>query len=203
MQKKRKYTLRQRAARQEQTRERIVEAAMKLHEERGPADTTISAIAEQAGVQRLTVYRHFPSEDEIFGACTARYMGLHPPPDVSRVGQEDAAQHTRAVLLALYGYYRETQGMWTVAYRDLDKVPALEEPMAEFEGYLGSVADRLVAVWGGPRKSKQSKQSKRLRATAAHAVAFSTWRSLSGQGLGSRTMADLVCGWIRAASLTG
>jgi AcrR family transcriptional regulator len=193
MKKKRKYTLRQRAARQEQTRERIVDAAMRLHEELGPADTTISAIADEAGVQRLTVYRHFPSEDDIYGACTSKWMDLHPPPDVSKIGHEDPVGYTRAVLLALYGYYRETERMWTVAYRDLAKVPALDEPMAGFEAYLANVAERLLAAWA-PRRSR------RLRATLVHAVAFPTWQSLSKQGLGSKAMAELVCTWIGGAA---
>ena len=189
----RKYTLKQRAAQQQQTRERIVDAAMALHEELGPAETTISALANRAGVQRLTVYRHFPSDRELFGACTSKWLGLHPPPDVSKIESEDPAQRTRAVLLALYRYYRNTEKMWTAAYRDMDKVPALDEAMASFESYLAAVRKELLADWA-PRESK------RVRATLGHALRFSTWRSLAKQRLSGTAMADLVCAWVRAAA---
>ena len=54
---------------------------MRLHGSVGPARTTISGVAEEAGVQRATVYRHFPTEEELFGACSAHWASLHPPPD--------------------------------------------------------------------------------------------------------------------------
>lgn len=189
---KRKYTLKERAAQQQQTRERIVDAAMALHEQLGPADTTISAIAERAGVQRLTVYRHFPSDELLFGACSSKYLGLHPPPDVSQIQAGAPEQHVRAVLLALYRYYRETEKMWTSVYRDLEKVPALTEVMAGFDAYLAVVAKAMLSGW--PRKSR------RLTATLSHAVRFSTWQSLAAQGLGDKAMAELVCAWASAAA---
>jgi AcrR family transcriptional regulator len=191
--KKRKYTLKQRATQQQQTRERIVDAAMALHEELGPAETTISAVAERAGVQRLTVYRHFPSEREMFGACSSKWLGLNPPPDTSKIQSAGPAERTRAVLLALYRYYQDTEKMWASVYRDLEKVPALSEPMAGFEGYLSAIRKELLADWA-PCKSRQ------LRATLGHALRFSTWQSLAGQGLGRAAMADLVCAWVRAAA---
>ena len=191
--KKRKYTLQQRAAQQQQTRERIVDAAMALHEELGPAETTISAIAERAGVQRLTVYRHFPSDREMFEACSSKWFGLHPPPDMSRIEGGEPAERTRAVLLALYRYYQDTQQMWASLYRDMEKVPALGEPMAAFEGYLEAVRKKLLADWA-PCKSRQ------LQATLGHALRFSTWQSLAKQGLSSTAMAELVCAWVCAGA---
>ncbi len=193
--KKRKYTLKQRAAQQQQTRERIVDAAMALHEELGPAETTISAISERAGVQRLTVYRHFPSDREMFGACSSKWFGLHPPPDVSRIEGGEPAERTRAVLLALYRYYQDTQQMWASLYRDMEKVPALGEPMAGFEGYLEAVRKELLADWA-PCNSRQ------LQATLGHALRFSTWQSLAEQGLSRTAMAELVCAWIGRSLIT-
>lgn len=190
---KRKYTLKQRAAQQQQTRERIVDAAMALHEELGPAQTTVSAIAERAGVQRLTVYRHFPGEREMFAACSSKWFGLHPPPDMSRIAAGEPAERTRAVLLELYCYYEDTRQMWASVYRDMEKVPALDEPMAGFEGYLEAVRKDLLADWA-PRSSRQ------LRATLRHALRFSTWQSLAEQGLSHRAMAGLVCAWVCAAA---
>lgn len=189
----RKYTLRKRADRQERTRDRIVAAAMKLHQELGPADTTISAIADEAGVQRLTVYRHFPTEAEIFGACSTKWLELHPPPDVSTIEHANPGRQTRALLLALYRYFDETAPMWAAVYPDLGKVPVLEETMAGFDAWQAGIAERLVAARAPAR-------SKRLRATVRHAVAFPTWQSLREQGLGSTAMAKLVESWIDAVS---
>lgn len=191
--KKRKYTLKHRAEQQRQTRERIVDAVMALHEEVGPADTTISAVAERAGVQRLTVYRHFPTEGDLLGACSAKWLSLNPPPDVSSIEHGAPEERTRAALLALYRYYRDTAGMWDSVYRDRAKLPVLDDIMAGFEDYLTAVRDDLLSVWA-PRKSRQ------LRATLGHALRFSTWQSLAGQGLGVTAAAELVSAWVSAAA---
>jgi AcrR family transcriptional regulator len=188
---KRKYRLKQRAAQQQETRERIVDAAMALHEELGPAATTISALAERAGVQRLTVYRHFASDQEILQACSTKWMSLHPPPDPAQFTADNAIEYTRGMLLALYAYYEDTQRMWRSLYRDLGQIEALDAPMREFDQYLDSVSDALLAANG-------SRRSKRLQATVGHAVRFSTWASLSELGLEPKTAATLVCEWIRA-----
>lgn len=190
---KRKYRLGQRAARQQETRERIVDAAMALHEELGPAATTISALADRAGVQRLTVYRHFPSETEILRACSSKWLGRHPPPDVSKIKGGRPLERTRAILRALYDYYSQTQSMWGSLYPDLGKVDALDEPMARFDEYLTALAASVLAEWA-PCKSK------RLRATVAHSLRFSTWQSLDAQGLGRTAMAELVGSWVQAAA---
>lgn len=80
----RRYRKRLRAEQEQQTRQAITEAAVKLHGTLGPARTTVSAIAEEAGVQRATVYRHFPDEPSLFQACSGHYMAMHPPPDPTR-----------------------------------------------------------------------------------------------------------------------
>jgi len=191
--KRRKYTLKQRALQQERTRERIVDAAMALHEELGPAETTISALAERAGVQRLTVYRHFADEHEILRACSSKWFGLHPPPDIADVPDSAPVDRTRAALRELFKYYEETRDMWSSLYRDLDRTPALEAPMSVFESYLSSLCRELATGWAASRP-------KRLRATLAHALRFSTWQSLTRQGLQRNAMTNLVCDWIVAAA---
>lgn len=191
--KKRKYRLKERAVKQRATRERIVDAIMALHEELGPAATTVSAVADRAGVQRLTVYRHFPDEAAMLTACTSTWLGLNPPPDPGTIDVEDARARTRALLQALYRYYAQTEKMWTSAYRDVDQVPALAEAMGGFEAYLEALAGDLLKAWAPSR-------SKRLRATLAHVMRFATWQSLTRQQLGSRAMADLACAWVSAAA---
>ena len=190
---KRRYRLKQRAAQQQETRERIVDAAVALHEEIGPAATTISALADRAGVQRLTVYRHFPDEAKILQACSSKWLQQHPPPDISKFADAGAASSTRVKLCALFDYYRETQGMWASLYRDLGKITALDQIMAGFDQYLDAFAGSVLKDWA-PLKSKG------LRATIRHAVRFSTWQSLSEQKLGRTATVKLVISWIEAAA---
>ncbi|MDN3521113.1 TetR/AcrR family transcriptional regulator [Halomonas ramblicola] len=186
----RRYTQRKRAAAREETHERIVEATMQLHEEVGPRATTISAIAQRAGVQRLTVYRHFPDETAVFEACTARWLELHPPPEPAGWASCEAGEErARATLLAFYRYYRGTQRMWRAAHRDEPEVPALQGPMAAFRDYLREVGEGLCEGFGADRDS-------RLATTLQHGLAFTTWASLEAQGLDDAAMADLVVAWL-------
>lgn len=186
----RRYTQRKRAAAREQTRERIVEATMQLHEEIGPRATTISAIAQRAGVQRLTVYRHFPDETAVFEACTSRWLELHPPPEPAGWAScEAGVARVRAALLAVYRYYRDTQRMWRAAYRDEPEVPALQGPMAGFRDYLRGVGEGLHEDLGAT-------EDPRLAITLQHGLAFTTWASLEAQGLDDAAMAELVVAWL-------
>ncbi len=189
--KKRSYTLKKRAESREATRDRIVAATMALHEELGPKNTTISAVADRAGVQRLTVYRHFPDETALFRACTSQWLVDNPPPDPVRWQSATGVERVRAALAALYGYYRRTQRMWAAAHRDEAEVRALRQPMKKFHDYLGTIAADLAAgiAAGG-------KQREMAGLTLHHAVRFETWRSLSSQGTTDRTIADLVVAWL-------
>ncbi|HKK05107.1 MAG TPA: TetR/AcrR family transcriptional regulator [Gammaproteobacteria bacterium] len=191
---KRKYTLKQRAEQQQETHDRIVEAAMALHESLGPRNTSISAIAEQAGVQRLTVYRHFASDEELYEACTSRWLELNPPPDPARWQSSDSPlERCEKALSELYTYYRGTERMWQKAYRDLEEVPAFKPAMDEFAGYLRSIRDDLAAGWKLPAAKKRA-----LKQTLDHLLQFSTWQQLAGQGLSDRQMVNLVSRWIAA-----
>lgn len=190
--KKRKYTKTLRADKQDETREKIVEATVELHEKLGPANTSIKAIAEKAGVQRLTVYRHFPDDVSLFKACTSHYLGLHPPPDMADWAVIlDAAERTRHALQVFYQYYRSTEAMWTSAYRDIDKVEAMRPPMDQFHGYLDLVRDDLVTCWK-PKKSDK----KTLAITLRHSLRFTTWASLKNETLSDKNIAGLVLSWI-------
>jgi AcrR family transcriptional regulator len=190
--KKRKYTKTRRAEQQDETRERIVEAAVKLHEELGPANTSIKAIAEVAGVQRLTVYRHFPDDASLFEACTSHYLGLHPPPNMGDWTEiVNASERSYSALLAFYRYYRQTEKMWTVAYRDVDKIEALQGPMDQFEAYIDMVSDDLVNAW-----NKTHTVKKQLQITLRHALRFSTWQSLKNAKLKDEKVAELVKSWL-------
>jgi AcrR family transcriptional regulator len=187
---KRPYTLRARARGQEDTRRRIVEAAMALHEEVGPRATTISAIAARAGVQRLTVYRHFPDEAAVFAACTGHWLTLHPlpaPPDWE--GAPTPATRRHAAVDAFHRYYAGTRAMWAASHRDVAFVPALEGPMAAVGAYLDEVAAALGRDLGPL-----------ARASLRHALAFPTWDALETLGLDPEAKTRLVRAWIAGAA---
>ena len=190
--KKRKYTKSRRAEKQEETRERIVEAVVALHEELGPANTSIKAVAEKAGVQRLTVYRHFPDESSLFQACTSHWLKLNPPPNMAEWSDiEQTGERSYAALLAFYEYYRQTEAMWTGAYRDVDEIEALKENMEGFEGYLDRVRDNLLLPWKARGKKKQY-----LSITLRHGLRFSTWQALKQEKMNDKQMAELVMTWL-------
>jgi AcrR family transcriptional regulator len=191
--KRRGYTLKKRADSRAATRARIVAATMALHEEMGPKNTTISAVAERAGVQRLTVYRHFPDETELFKACTAQWLADNPPPDPQQWQDIDGAEQVRRALRALYAYYRRTARMWSAAHRDEGEVRALRQPMRQFHGYLRRVAEDLVAGLG-----RTGAPRAQAALTLHHAVRFETWRSLASQGASDHAIAALVVVWLSA-----
>ncbi|KPK56398.1 MAG: hypothetical protein AMS21_12790 [Gemmatimonas sp. SG8_38_2] len=179
-----------------QTRQRIVHAAVALHEELGPAATTISAIANRAGVQRLTVYRHFPDERALLGACSSDWNARHPVPDPAVwAGHADPCERIRVALTALYGYYRDGEGMLTSVLRDEGDVPALAEVMEPFHAYLRELASSLATGWGVRAEAQRV-----IRAVAGHAVQFETYRSLAEQDLGVREAADLMAELVSAVA---
>jgi AcrR family transcriptional regulator len=190
MTEKRRYTLKERAKSQAETRQRIVEATMALHEEIGPRATTISAIAARAGVQRLTVYRHFPDETAVFQACTSHWLSLNPPPGPEAWEHAgDLAAQRAAALAAFHGYYARTRAMWDAAHRDVADVPALREPMAQFAAYVAGVAGVLGADLGPLG-----------RASLHHGLVYSTWATLEAQSLEEELKRKLVLAWIDGAA---
>jgi AcrR family transcriptional regulator len=187
---KRPYRMTRRAELEEQTRRRITESAVALHEDLGPAQTSISAIAERAGVRRSTVYRHFPDEEALFEACSSHWRAANPPPDPrpwAAVG--DPAERTETALRELYAFYRRTEGMYTSLLRDEPLVPAVRRRLRDFRGYLEAIQDMLAAGRG-----LRGRAARRVRAALGHALAFSTWRSLTReQGLSDEDAVALMC----------
>ena len=165
---------------------------MALHEELGPANTSVKAVAEKAGVQRLTVYRHFPDEASMLEACTSHYNALHPAPASADWAQCTApAERSYQGLLAFYQYYRRTHNMLGVAYRDAGQVAALKAQMDRFDAYLDEVCDDLVDAW-----RQTHKQKRLLKITLRHALSFSTWQSLEAAQLSEPKKAELVTTWL-------
>ena len=167
---KRPYRKARRAELEEQTRLRITESAVELHGTLGPSRTSMSAVAEHAGVRRSTLYRHFPDEGALFDACSAHWRAANPPPDIAAwAAIDDPDARLRAALEAIYAYYRRTDAMIANLLRDVER-PTVGPRMAEFLEYLEAIRGALLR--GRPRAARGAP-------AIGHALAFPTWRSLA------------------------
>lgn len=187
---KRPYRMKRRAELEEQTRTRITESTVALHEELGPARTSISAVAERAGVRRSTVYRHFPDEEALFAACSSHWRAANPPPDPRAWATiEDPAERLELALRELYAFYRRTEGMYTSLLRDEAVVPVVHRLLGDFYGYLRAIQDVLITG-----RALRGRAARRTRAAIGHALAFPTWRSLThDQELSDADAVALMC----------
>ena len=184
--------MKRRAELEEATRRRITESAVALHQELGPAQTSITAIADRAGVRRSTVYRHFPDEDTLFNACSSHWRALNPPPDLSRW----SAAHTEAALRELYAFYRRTHAMYDSLFRDEMLVPSVHRRLRDFHRYLRAAQDVLMTG-----RRLRGHAATRTRAAIGHALAFTTWQSLiQEQQLADEDAASLMSQLVESAS---
>ena len=192
----RRYQKRARAAQEQATRQRIIDAAIALHGTVGPARTTISAIAEDAGVRRATVYRHFPDERALFMGCSGTWAERNPVPDPATWASiSDPAARLAAALEATYAWYERVEPMLTAVLRDIDAVPMVAELQAGRFAYLAAVEDGLVPGWGA-----RGAAAKRLRATIALALDFLSWRTLHERGLSRTDAIAVMSSAVRAAA---
>ena len=174
----RRYELRKRADAMQDTRRRITEAAFELHGSIGPARTTITAVAERAGVQRQTVYRHFPTEDDLFTACSGHFAQAHPRPDVEAWRAiADPSERLTTALDEIYAYYEGTEAMYTNLLRDETLVAPVGARLPHFRAYLDGAARVLASGWHA-----RGRRRAMIVAAARHAVDFHTWRSLARDG---------------------
>ena len=181
----RRYELKERAKAQEETRRRIVEATVALHEEVGPARTTVAEIARRAGVQRLTVYNHFPEDAELFAACGGHWSAQHPPPDPGPwAAIEDPDERLRRAILDTYAWFAENEAMLGNSMRDAEVLPALARVISESRaGYEAAVAEILL----------RGRRGRAQRALVGLALDFHTWRRLVRvEGLSPAQAAELL-----------
>ena len=181
----RPYTLKRRAEQLEQTRQRIVDATVALHEELGPARTTVTAIAERAGVSRPTVYNQFPDDRSLFAACSGHWRAQHPMPELEEGELEDT-------LAALYAFFAENRRMLTNIDRDARLLPA-----------VGDVYDHVLAVRAraADRHAERiAPDDARVSAVTQLAFSFSTWQTLDAAGLDADAAATLVASLAQSAA---
>jgi AcrR family transcriptional regulator len=190
---KRSYRKRRRAELEDETGRRITEAAVDLHGSLGPARTTISAVAERAGVQRATVYRHFPDEEALFRACSSHWRARNPLPDLAEwAAVADPEERLRVALGDLYAWYRQGEGMLEKTTRDAALVPAMRPAVESMGAWF---AEARATVLRG--RSERGARRRRVEAAVGHALSFFTWRSLvRDQGLSDSEAVDLMQGLI-------
>ena len=194
---RRKYTKRRRAEAEQETRQRITQAAVELHGSVGPARTTISAVADRAGVQRATVYRHFPDEESLFAACSGHWAAANPLPDP--VAWKEIADHPerlRSALAELYSFYRRNETMLENVTRDRPFVKAMAKPAAAMIAYFEVVVETIVT--GRPERGHARR---RVKAAVGHATAFGTWQSLTRrQGLDDSEATAMMAAMVEGAA---
>jgi AcrR family transcriptional regulator len=184
-----KYELKRRAERMEENRRQIARATAELHGILGPARTTISAIAKRAGVDRVTVYRHFPDDLSLYRACLRHLKEEHPWPDPSawRVIR-DPRERLRVAIREVYAYYRSVEPVWEKGLADLPRLPALQEADAPMFDHWATFPVILDRGW-----SARGRRREHLRAFLGHALEFPTWRSLvRAQGLDDESAVELM-----------
>jgi AcrR family transcriptional regulator len=193
---KRKYELKKRAEGMAHTHRRITEAAIELHRTVGPSRTTMSAVAERAGVERRTLYRHFPTEADLFVACSTHYFAAHPWPDLgSWRAIRDPRERLERALDELYAYYERTGPMFSNVLRDAELVDLARDAVAPLHVYLDEAAEVLAAGRGARGRRREL-----LVGALRHALAFSTWRSLTANEIGRSDATKLVTALVEAAA---
>lgn len=192
----RKYEMKRRAERQQETRRRITEAAVELHQTIGPARTTISAIAEKAKVQRHTFYAHFPEEIDLHRACAGHYMARNPPPDPGLWAEiSDHEERLRGALGEVYAYYGRTEPMFANVLRDAQVHSLVAEVTAPVLRYWQRMRDALADGW-----ETDGERHEALLAAIGLALDFQTWRTLvRQQGLNDERAIELMVGMVRCS----
>jgi AcrR family transcriptional regulator len=192
---KRPYRKKRRAQLEAETRLRITESAVALHGSLGPSRTSMSAIAEHAGVRRSTLYRHFPDEAAVFAACSAHWAEANPVPDLGAwAAIEDPERRLRVGLEELYGFYRRNEQMLANLFRDEKLVESVGAQFGAFHEYVAAAREVLMA-------GRATRARARVGAAIGHALAFATWRSLTGeQELDNAGAVELMCRLVAGAS---
>ncbi len=211
--------MRARAQRKEEVHRRITLAAVYLHGSIGPARTTVSDIAQRAGVRRATVYNHFPTDLDLIDACSSHWFGENPPPDPAVWAViSDPRQRVGTALEAMYEYYDGGREMLENVLRDTPHVPALEEILRQkWWPMLEGIVEVLARGWrsatevetldgvrsageGGEAEDPTPAGDQEIRAGLRVALDFFTWQTMADSGLMNKVAARLMAAWIEAVA---
>jgi len=194
-----KYELKRRAERQEETRRRIVEATVELHSTIGVMQTTISEIAERAGVQRRTVYNHFPDERALFSACMGHHWAANPWPDPAPWEEiADPEARLRRALGEVYAYYGRHERLLANFAADAHVKPTVREVAEPYYRHWERMRDVLAAAWEG-----RDGQRRVLNAALDLALDFQSWRTMARrQDLTDEQAVELMTTMVRCSART-
>lgn len=209
----RRYRKRKRARQEEETRRRITEAVAELHRTVGPANTKVTEVAERAGVSRMTVYNHFPTEGDLITACSAHWAARNPFPDPAEWQDvSEPLERLRLALSDLYEWYARTEDMMGNVLRDASVVEPLDDVLdATWRPYVEGLIDTLADGWmdeatevedraeNGKAIESLETREEELRAALHLAVHFQTWRLLTGSGMDTRAAVSLACRMVGGA----
>ena len=192
-----KYELKRRAERQEETRRRITEAAIELHSTVGGTQATISEIAERAGVQRRTVYNHFPTEHALLTACMGHYWAFNPLLDPTPWEEiADPEARLRRALAEIYAFYGRHERLLANFAADAHVNPTVREVAEPYYRHWERMRDILAAGW------KASDGRRHLLGAALDlTLDFQTWSTLVGRrgGIGDEQAVELMVEMVRCA----
>ncbi len=174
----RRYRMNSRQATVEETRSRIVAAAKELHADQGVQGTSYEEIAAQAGVSQATVYRHFPSLDELIPACAQSIAVLQPlspeaATDLFR-GRPDPAKRLEWIIRGTCECYARDGGWLNAARREGDLIPALTEVVQTQQESLRWLVQAALEGTGAAERYVQ---------VLAALIDFPLWKSLLDEGL--------------------
>lgn len=180
----------QRSATVEATRQRIVDATVELHNEKGVTGTSMQDIAERAGVALATVYRHFPTLEELIPACGSRNLERNPLPDASVLAGIDAGpERVGALVHALFAHYERGQRPYEVGFAEAVTLPAMRRLMAGLAKHVAALVTEAT---------KPFKPSTKRLAVAVGLCDYRVWRSLTQAGLSTTDAANYI-----AETITG
>jgi AcrR family transcriptional regulator len=184
--------MRERASKIDETRRRITEAAVRLHTSVGPSEASFAAVADEAGVTRLTLYRHFATREELFAACMSHWRDAHPPPDPAAWSAiEPFERRLRRAISDLYRWYAENADDLYPVYRDVTATP--EGAHRARRDAIERMAAHVIGADATDRRA--------VRAAVHHVLGYWTWRSLAvDEGCSADEAVDLAVRFVLAAS---
>jgi AcrR family transcriptional regulator len=178
----RKYDMTRRASAAAETRRRIVDATLELHGEQGIAATSWDDIAARAGVGVGTVYRHFPSLDELIPACGEITRERIALPDPSLFdGLDTPAERLEHLVREAFAIYERAAPQLRAIRSEPDVHPNVAEAGEAVEAALTALVDAAVEPAAD-------------RAVVRALIDLGTWQALRDQGLGQTEAVAAIAG---------
>ncbi len=199
----RKYSMdNKRKAAVEETRRRILEATLALHSEKGIFGTSWQDIARRADVSVGTVYKHFPSLDELVPACGELMYAITRPPsleDAPRIfaGAQSLEERLGRLISELFDFYKRGAPYIETDFQER-RLPAV----VEWEAYMRATIAGLVReafLPAGPDEGTVQ--------AASALLDFSTFKSFLDRDIqkerAAKTINEVILCWINCSRRDG